>query len=358
MPLEKSATAVFGDDPRLKPVSMGLFPTGGTRGNVSPGQFKQLDNNYMKRAEQILQHKDRVATLRDKEQARVQGSQAIGLIQGLDPKDPNYLTNRNDIISRYPKASLDAAANSFLDMQEDVYAQTEHERRRTLLADEANQRQLDAEERRATSQAEYDTAREGRALSDDVRKLSGASQESYYASIASGIDPALAYSVAQSMSDRANQVNDYLSKGGDKNLLFDEKTGQPRTEREIATMTGQFVVDKRELDAKKFKAEQMEDQLDSTRDQIKAATERLIYVPGSDVASKELAQKELARLQHNADSLNQQLANLRDISFGDQGASLPEVSTPEGSPADNSRVSAVSGEAIPNRGADFVKPRN
>ena len=61
MPIEDSASAVLGVDPRLQLAPTSRVAQGGTRGTIPSHIFAAQDRKFMERATEILTYKDRVA---------------------------------------------------------------------------------------------------------------------------------------------------------------------------------------------------------------------------------------------------------------------------------------------------------
>lgn len=103
---------------------------GDPRSTVTLGQSQALMGTAMDQQSKILQYWDRIDTFQQKAESRAAGSQVIAGLQQLDPRDPEYLTKRNALLSSQPAATLDAMAVNFLGLQEDLYRATEAERQR------------------------------------------------------------------------------------------------------------------------------------------------------------------------------------------------------------------------------------
>ena len=365
MPIEDSASSVLGPDSRMRPTSMKLFPTGGTSNSVSLGQFRALDRRYMQRAEEILTFRDKVATLQEREAARVQGNMAMRDISSLDPTAPDYLSKRNEIISRYPKAALDETANKFLDLQEDEHriqqAQRDYDQRRA----DAQQDRLDYLAQNAKTQEVQQLAMEARQRNEDVRRMSSAAQRTYHAALGS-MPPNEAFVLAQKIEDEEKRELEFLRSGGQMSDLQvpvndmsqgppDPRKLRPATERELAEKQGAVKRSEREKEAKTNRLKDLQDQYKLIQDQIEAENERLDSDAMLDLKAEERAkeqkkiQERVAKLQAQAEPLRTEMANLRGFPETPQGAGEPVVPTGGGS------VSSITGQPINPSG--FVKPR-
>jgi hypothetical protein len=370
MPLEDSAASVLGPDARMRPVSMSVFPTkGGASAGLTMGQFQALDRQYMQRAEEILTFRDKVAQLKEREAARVQGSQAMRDISALDPSAPDYLTQRNAIISRYPKAVLDDTANKFLDMQEDQFNLSQNSRDYQMRREDEQKSRLDYLAQTARTQEEQRLATEARQRSEDVRRLSASAQRAYNAALGS-MPPNEAFVIAQRIhEDEAREV-EFLRSGG---RMVDLQTPnpipetggpptfRPATERELAERQGAAKRAEREKDLKETRLRDLNDQYDMIQDEIKSERE-LLKSPDLDLMTSAERDAEIkkinervAKLQTQAEPLRKEMANLRGAPVSSQGAEEPATSTGGGSGSGGGAPSAITGKPIAP--SDFVKPR-
>lgn len=339
MPLEDSASAVLGPDPRLQSAPVRFSPVSGvasgSQGGAIPSHvFNAMDRKHMQRAEEILTFKDRVATLKDRESARVQGNMAMGQISNLDPSQPDYLQKRNAIISRYPKAMLDDTANKFLDVQEDLYDQEqgkrEYDRQRQTSFDLEMQRieaYSDRDEERAAAISAREQARE-------VRGMDSSAQDAYFAAVGRGMEAGQAYILAQSLDEQAKYRNQFLSEGGLRSELFVDEDGaeRPRTEGELAELLGSRKRQKAEREFQKNRIDDLDDQLRDVDSQIKMLNSDLTSEAVVDLEDEDRNREEsrirekIATLRNQGDTYREQLANLRGLRS--EGQSAPPSSSP------------------------------
>jgi hypothetical protein len=125
MPDSLTRTAAsFGVPEVSLPRAPSVFGGGGT----GFFQAQALENQNRNRLVRTLEFRSQVSDLMRGEQARSQGAAAMSQLSRLNPRDPDYLDKRNQIISANPNAALDETAAAFLGLQEDVFADAEADR--------------------------------------------------------------------------------------------------------------------------------------------------------------------------------------------------------------------------------------
>lgn len=355
MPLEDSATAVLGPDPRLQFAPVSGVASGSQGGGIPSHVFNAMDRKHMQRAEEILMFRDRVATLKDRESARVQGNMAMGQISRLDPSQPDYLQKRNEIISRYPKAMLDDTANKFLDLQEDLYDQEQGKRE----YDRQRQQSFDLEMQRIEAYSERDDERsaaiEAREQARAVRSMSSTAQDAYYDAVETGASPEEAFARAQRQHEREQYRNEYLRQGGLRSDLFVTEDGQerPRTEEELAELQGSRRRKQAEREFQENQIDDLDDQLRDVDSQIKMLNQELSSDAFLDLAPEDQEREtarireKIATLQKQGDTYREQLANLRGLQSGEQSASPSESPAEGGSTAGG--TSSITGQRFVQR---------
>lgn len=113
-------------------------------GGMSPRQRHFLAADRLRGQSAILESRERITSLRDREASRVQGSQAMSILSGLDPvSDPDYDQKVMGVLSKNPAAALDKTVATFLDVQGGIFERAETERQR--IDDEARQKIIDRE---------------------------------------------------------------------------------------------------------------------------------------------------------------------------------------------------------------------
>lgn len=147
------------------------------RGGVSFLQAQSLESGNRNRLASTLEFRDRVHTLVRREQTRAQAAAAMSQISRLNPRDPDFLQKRNDIIAQNPNATLDEAMGNLLKMQDDIYSEAEAGRARDQQFEdfktrtEYNEGILDKRNEKRQGQAEQARGRAGvEGLSDFGRE--------------------------------------------------------------------------------------------------------------------------------------------------------------------------------------------
>lgn len=360
MGIEDSYNSVFGQGSTVQfaPLSQ---RAGSPQGGAIPSHtFDAMDRKHMKRAQEILTFRDNVAMMKEREAARVQGNMAMRQISQLDPSQPDYLQKRNQIMSRYPKAGLDQTAQSFLGMQEDVYSEESRRRqyeleRQNRFEDQVNQYERMAE--REDQRAELQLAKE---RSREVMGMSSGAQTAYYTSIQSGDDPEAAYRRAVAFAESERETLEYLKSGGLEKDLYvtDPETGatRRRTQKEIAQQMGAFERQEREQGVKDARERDLEAQSDLVSDQIKQLVDQLSSDALLDMTAEERAaeveqiNKKVATLQQNLDSYRNQLADLRGLGSGTQGA-VPSTAPTEEGGSTTTGTSSITGQRFVPQGS-------
>ena len=108
----------------------GLPEVGRGSGQVSSHQQTALINSRFDREISFRRRSRELRILKAEEQAAVDGEIVRTQISQLDPRDPEFLTKRNNILEARPDSLLDTVTARFLGLQDEVYDEAEHDRQR------------------------------------------------------------------------------------------------------------------------------------------------------------------------------------------------------------------------------------
>lgn len=136
-PLESYLSGI----PDIRSGSPSIFGSG----SVSITDADRLVRQRLQDRVSILDTRQKLGAIRDKEVSRIQGQAAIRELSTLDPsEDPDYDLKVSRILSRNPSATLDDTVNNFLQIQGGIFDRVEKDR----------QEQRDFESRRILEQEE------------------------------------------------------------------------------------------------------------------------------------------------------------------------------------------------------------
>jgi hypothetical protein len=111
---------------------------------MSPQQRNYLANQRLAGQSAILEARERVASLKDREMSRVQGQQALSELSALDPlADPDYDRKVMGVLAKNPAAALDKTVSNFLGVQGGMFERAQSERQ--AIEEEERQKILDRE---------------------------------------------------------------------------------------------------------------------------------------------------------------------------------------------------------------------
>lgn len=153
----------------------------GTPSVFGPGSVSIVDADRLTRQRvadrgMILDTRNKLNDLRDKEMARVQGQAALRELSTLDPvADPDYGQKVSQVLARNPSATLDQTVSNFLEIQGGLFDRADEERRgqeefeaKRLL--QAEDRRLMLESENARLNQEVDIRRDAK-REDEIAAL-------------------------------------------------------------------------------------------------------------------------------------------------------------------------------------------
>lgn len=208
----------------------------------------------------ILDTRNKLNDLRDKEAARVQGQAALRELSTLDPaNDPDYGQKTAQIFSKYPSATLDQTVSNFLQIQGGLFDRADKERqdqqefeaKRVL---EAEDRRLMLESENARLNQEVGIRRDAK-LEDEIANLPAGDLLRFSKYREQGLDPTGALSMVKEDRSAATTLQELVELGydpegpeimgapgpDDKPLvrgIFDPKTGVV-DQKQVAILKGQ-----------------------------------------------------------------------------------------------------------------------
>jgi len=208
----------------------------------------------------ILDTRNKLNDLRDKEMARVQGQAALRELSTLDPvADPDYGQKVSQVLARNPSATLDQTVSNFLQIQGGLFdwadkerqAEQEFEAERILKAED---RRLMLESENARLNQEVGIRRDAK-LEDEIANLPAGDLLRFGKYREQGLDPTGALSMVKEDRSAATTLQELVELGydpegpeimgapgpDDKPLvrgIFDPKTGVV-DQKQVAILKGQ-----------------------------------------------------------------------------------------------------------------------
>lgn len=237
----------------------------GTPSVFGPGSVSIVDADRLTRQRvadrgMILDTRNKLNELRDKEAARIQGQAALRELSTLDPaNDPDYGRKVSQVISRNPSATLDQTVSNFLQIQGGLFDRADKERqdrqefeaKRVL---EAEDRRLMLESENARLNQEVGIRRDAK-LEDEIANLPAGDLLRFGKYRDQGLDPNGALSMVKEDQAAATTLQELVELGYDpegpeimgapgpdgKPLvrgIFDPKTGVV-DQKQVAILKGQ-----------------------------------------------------------------------------------------------------------------------
>lgn len=325
-----NVSAQFGIAPVQLPGIYGLSSNPASA--VDFTQARALTGQAVQATSRILDHQDRLMTFRDKQQtfqerekARADAGAAMGHLQSLDPSSPDYMNQRNRVLSLYPSATLDGTASNFLSLQSSVYEQHQRDRERDQ---DWKARGALLEQKSQIEQAED----EDDFIATKLPNLTGPAQTKYFESREMGLTHAQGLMVAGRYEDNEKSVLSMLESGFTEDevaKISDPKTGILDPRKRAAAIgqkkkTAETKTEKKELDIqrKRFLEDQLQDAKDRRRDLDRRADQE-------DVDPSEYAE---------IDALEESVR-------GELGYLQPDRSVPKSA---GGRIDPISGDPLPD----------
>lgn len=262
----------------------------------------------------ILDTRNKLAELRDKETARIQGQAALRDLSTLDPvTDPDYGQKVAQIISRNPNATLDQTVSNFLQIQGGLFDRADKERQdaqefeaKRLL--EAEDRRLMLESEKSRLNQEVGIRRDAK-LEDEIANLPASDLIRFSKYREQGLDPTGALSMVKEDQAAATTLQELVELGYDpegpeimgapgpdgKPLVrgaFDPKTGliDPK---QVAILKGQAARKKAEQEDADRRRRQEDIDLRNLQTIAKSAEN------SGDSATQESATKAIAKIMQS-----------------------------------------------------------
>lgn len=176
-----------GGRPPSGPRPVSLFGSG-----QGPVSFETTNANALKQTQNLLEFRDRAATLNEAQRARTAAEGVMGELQALDPADEAYEEKRNDLFGRNPWALQHKTVLGVLGQKDETYKGIRGERAAAEKRRLDNEEQLGYEQRQESK--EERGMRNRRTLDFRNKAAELGRLDEFEESLANGDDPDQAYS--------------------------------------------------------------------------------------------------------------------------------------------------------------------
>lgn len=272
-------------------------------GAVNPVYRAFADEKLLDQTVNLLDKANRIQSFMQAQKARAAGDAVMGELSGLRPDQPDYLTKRNELLARYPHATLDQTALNFLGLQEDVFQVSERQRWYTQnRADDLTDfsaradKQIEAEDRAQDRYRSHEISRNVMGLTPEARGI--------YESVHQNTkDPETALSEALAFEQDQETRLAMLQEGFSPEEILGLETPENKTRGFKVIDRGKAAAELGKRKQAAFSKKLLDDHINKIEDEIRDLRTDLKADIYEDIASETLAKKRLSDLQETLTKL-------------------------------------------------------